>query len=502
MRAPLRPLAPALLLALALGCVKPAGSCTQTSECAANETCDGGVCVRVPNPGGGGTGGGTVPGSYTPVTWSKLQGVQRATFQADSIGADPTTGDVVVAGALSGADYSPWGLSTGAFVARLAGADGTLSATFPPVPFPTFAHGQFRAAVRADGLVLFAATAFAPTTLGALPTIVPPPQGSLVVGLLDALGDPVWAVTVDSTSAATTLVPVAVSARGTDLLVAGTGAGDFGCPTGPTAAATFVALLSGVDGTCVWSRGLATRSVADVEPRDLGDVATGGICAPTGAFFDPQGGTTCASGLWVAALSGADGSTVWATTGSGIVSAVRDLAVSPDGTVTAVGDATGKVSFGGPTVDFGSFTGSFAVAFGPTGTPGAPVRPIEAPYAPKPDAASFVRCAADRLGRVWIAGRYEGQPTLLDTLFPACRPPACAAATFLARLDGNGKVGSFLPLPIAPTTDGQAYADDLVLCATTGTLAHALQLTGSTTVGGAAWSSAGAGDLGVIRIKP
>jgi hypothetical protein len=502
MRAPLRPLAPALLLALALGCVKPAGSCTQTSECAANETCDGGVCVRVPNPGGDGSGGGTIPGSITPVTWAELQGEVNATFQPDSIGADPISGDVVVAGALEGADFAPWGLPTGAFVARLQEADGSLSPTFRPVSFPTFSHGMFRTAVRADGQVLFAATAFDPTTLGTLQTIVPPPQGSLVLGLLDAAGDPVWAVTVDSASAARTLVPVAVSARGTDLLVAGTGAGDFGCATGPTAAATFVALLSGADGTCLWSRGLATGSIADVEPRDLGDVATGGVCAPTGAFFDPQGGTTCTSGLWIAALSGADGSTVWARTGSGNVSAVRNLAVSPDGTVTAVGDAAGKVSFGGPIVDFGSFAGSFAVAFGPTGTPGAPVRPIEAPYAPKPDAASFVRCAADRLGRVWIAGRYEGQPTLLDTLFPACRPPACAAATFLARLDGNGKVGSFLPVPIAPTPDGQAYADDLVLCATTGTLAHALQLIGSTTVGSTAWSSAGAGDLGVLRIVP
>ena len=502
MRAPLRPLAPALLLALALGCVKPAGSCTQTSDCAANEACDGGVCVRVPELGGNGTGGGTLPGAYTPVTWSTLQGEPSATFQPDSIGADPTSGDVVVAGAFSEADFSPGGLPTGAFVERFQGADGTPSATFLPVSFPTFSHGQFRTAVRTDGLVLFAATAFDPTTLGTLPIIVPQPQGSLVLGLLDATGAPVWAVTVDSTSAATTLVPVAVSARGTDLLVAGTGAGNFGCATGPTAAATFVALLSGVDGTCLWSRGLATRSVADVEPRDLGDVATGGVCAPTGAFFDPQGGTTCTSGLWVAALSGADGSTVWATTGAGNVSVVRDLAVSPDGTVTAVGDATGPVSFGGPTVDFGSFTGSFAVAFGPTGTPRAPVRPVEAPYAPKPDAASFVRCAADRLGRVWIAGRYQGQPTLLDTLFPACRPPACAAATFLARLDGNGKVGSFLPLPIKPTADGRAYADDLVLCATTRTVAHALQLTGSTTVGSAAWSSTGVGDLGVIRIMP
>ena len=497
MAAPLRALAPALLAAVALGCVKPAGSCNQTSDCGANETCESGVCVRGPDLGGGGGGGGSLPASYTPVSWFALEGAPLATFHADSVGADPATGDVVVTGAIE-SDFAPWGLPTGAFVTRLSGVDG--SPRGAPASFPTFSHGSFRTAVRADGQVLFAATAFDPTPLGTLFFFAPPPQGSLVVGLLDAAGDPVWAVTVDSASAAATLVPVAASARGSDLLVAGTGAGDFGC--GPTGGATFVALLSGLDGSCLWSRGLATRSIADVEPRDQGDVAVGGVCAPTGAFFDPQGGTTCASGLWVAALSGAGGSTVWATTGAGDVSAVRNLAVSPDGTVTAIGDASGLVRFGAVAVDFGSLTGSFAIPFGPTGTPGTPVRPIEAPVAPEPDAASFASCAADRLGRVWIAGRYVGQPTLLDTLFPACRPPACAAATFLARLDGNGKVGSFLPLPLAPTPGGEAYADDFVLSATAGTLAHALQLTGETTVGGTPWSSAGAGDLGVLRIVP
>ncbi len=497
MRVPPRPLASLVALALSAGCVKPAGSCNQTSDCGANEACDGGVCVRLPDPGGNGGGGGTIPGSLTPVAWSRLEGAAGATFQPDAVGADAASGDVVVAGALAG-DFAPWGLSTGSFLARLSATNG--SPTFPPVAFPTFSHGMFRAAVRADGRILFAGTAFDPTTLGALPTFFPPPQGSLVVGLLDAAGAPVWAVAVDSTSAAATLVPAALAARGTDVLVAGTGAGDFGC--GPTGAATFVALLSGADGACVWSRGLATRSIAAVAPRDQGDVAAGGVCAPTGAFFDPQGGTTCTSGLWVAALSAADGSTVWARTGSGNVSAVRDLAVSPDGTVTVVGDASGQVGFGGPVVDFGTWVGSFAAPFGPTGTPGAPVRPIEAPYAPNPDAASFVRCAADRLGRVWLAGRYSGQPTLLDTLFPACRPPACAGATFLARLDASGKVGSFLPVPLAPTAGGEAYADDLLLFATTGTLAHALQLTGSTTIGGVPWTSAGAGDLAILRIVP
>jgi hypothetical protein len=295
-------------------------------------------------------------------------------------------------------------------------------------------------------------------------------------------------------------VPVAVSVQGSDLLIAGTGAGDLGC--GPTGGQTFVAAISGTDGTCLWSRGFATRSIADVEPRDSGDVVVGGRCDPSGAFFDPQGGTTCTSGLWVAALSATAGApTIWARTGSGAVSAVRDLAVAPDGSVTAVGDASGVVSFGGAApVSFGPYTGSFAARFAADGTPGAVVRPIEAPYATLADAVSFDRCVADRLGKRWLAGRYSGQPTLGGALFPSCRAPGCAAAAFLARLEDDGRVSSFRPLRVGPLADGSAFVDDLVLFATTGTLVRALGFTGYSV--DEPWTSAGPADLGVIRVGP
>ena len=383
--------------------------------------------------------------------------------------------------------------------ARLSGGSGALAWT---IPFPTFSHDRFRTAVLSGGDVVFAATAFDPTTISTW-TFTPPAAGGLVIGRLPAGGGAaLWAIMVSSATASP-IVPVALSARGNDLLVAGTGAGDFGCAGGSTAGATFVAGLSGADGSCLWFRGFATRSIADVQPRDAGDVAVAGVCAPTGPFFDLGGGTTCTKGLWVAALSFADGSTVWAqtSTGTGNVTALRDVAVTPDGTVTVIGDANGAVSFGGTSIDFGPTDGSFAARYGPSGTSGAVVRPIEAPYAPLPDALSFVRCAADRLGKVWIAGRYQGQPTLGGVRFNPCRPPACSAATFLARLEPQGTVSSFLPLRVAPLPDGSAYMDDLVLSATAGTLAHAFQLTGSTTVGSASWTSAGA-DLGVLRIVP
>ncbi|HEX9243269.1 MAG TPA: hypothetical protein VF875_12565 [Anaeromyxobacter sp.] len=485
-------------LAALAGCVKPAGSCHETPDCASGETCDGGVCVRTATfgGGGGGSGGGIEPTAFTSVAWSALQGSPGATFRPDSVGADSISGDVVVAGALDGA-FAPWGLGTGAFVAKVSG----LAAFDWAFPFPTFSHGKLRAAVLPGGDVLFAATALAPTTIGGLPPITPPAQGALVVGRLDAAGNAIWAVSIPSASASATLVPVAAAVLGSDLLVAGTGAGDFGC--GATAGQTFVAALAGANGACLWSRGFATRSIADAEPRDAGDVLVAGICAPTGAYFDPQGGTTCTSGLWVAALSGSTGATLWATTGSGAVSAVRDVAVAPDGSLAVVGDATGSVRFGGAAaIDFGPHAGSFAARFAADGTPGAVIRPIEAPYALLADAASFDRCAADRLGKLWIAGRYRGQPTLGGALFPECRLPACAAATYLARLEGDGSVSSFLPLRVAPLGDGSAFVDDLVLFATTGTLAHALRLTGSTSVGGASWTSVGGGDLGVLRIAP
>ena len=53
----------------------------------------------------------------------------------------------------------------------------------------------------------------------------------------------------------------------------------------------------------------------------------------------------------------------------------------------------------------------------------------------------------------------------------------------------------------AAAPDGGAYADDLVLFATTGTVAHALRFTGQASVGGTSWTSV-AGDLGVVRIVP
>jgi hypothetical protein len=500
MAASLRRLAVLAALAALPACLKPAGSCEQTSDCATGETCNGGVCVRSTSLGGGGSGGGKDPTSFTPVVWPSLQGSTGTTFSVDAIGADPGTGDVVVAGALEGS-FSPWGLSTGAFVAGLAGGTGAFAWA---MPFSTFSHDRFRTAVLPGGDVLFAATIFDPTTIATF-TFTPPAAGALVVGRLPAGGGAaVWALAFPSASATSTLVPSALSVQGSDLLVAGAGAGDFGCLTGSTGGATFAAALSVTDGACQWSRGFGARSIAGIAPRDAGDAAIAGKCTPAGAIFDPSMAATCTGGLYVAALSGVDGTPTWArfSSGAGKVTAVRDLAVTPDGSVTVVGDANGAVSFGGPAVDFGTADGSFAARFDAAGSAAGVVRPIEAPYAPLPDAASFVRCAADRLGKVWLAGRYQGQPTLGGIRFSACRPPSCAAATFLARLEPDGSVSSFLPLRIAPLADGSAYADDLVLFATTGTVAHALRFTGSTSVGGVAWLSQGGADLGVIRIVP
>jgi len=167
-----------------------------------------------------------------------------------------------------------------------------------------------------------------------------------------------------------------------------------------------------------------------------------------------------------------------------------------------IGDATGAVSFGGATVDFGAAEGSFAAIYGATGAPGLVLRPIEAPYAPVPDAASFARGAYDRKGKLWIAGRSYGQPTLGGVLFPPCREPDCSTASFLARIEADGRVSSFLPIRAAAVgKDRAAFVDDFVLFATTGTLAHALRFSGAATVGTSSWSTAEAG-LGVLRIVP
>lgn len=487
------------LAALAAACQGAEGACDTTADCASNERCDGGVCVRVASPGGDGAGGGTDPGTFTPVLWSTLSSSATATFAPVSASADAATGDVLVAGALA-RPFDAWALGTGAFAARRAGATGALTRV---VPFPTFSHGALRTASLPGGGILFAGRAVDPTTLGST-TWVPPAAGTLFAGRLGAAGDPVWVVTVDGTNPAAEIAPVAVAARGADLVVAGTGAGNFGC--GATGGATFAAALDGATGRCLWSRGFANRTLSDTEARPAGDVAVAGLCTPTGASFDPGGGATCTRGLFVAVLRAADGATTWArtTTGAGTVTAVRDLAVGPTGLVAVVGDARGAVAIaGGAATDFGALEGSFVKVLTATGGSGPLLRPVEAPTAPLRDEAILDRGAFDASGRLWIAGRYYGQPTLAGLRFARCRD-TCTTAAFLARVDAPAATpvtGSFLPIRIAEAAGGAAYADDLVLAATTGTVSLSLRFSGDATVGPTRWSTTGAG-LGTLRVVP
>ena len=495
----------ALLLAGAAGCVySPKGRCDAAAECAADERCDAGVCVPSKT-----TLGGVDPTSFTSVTWGRLLGASNATFAVDSVGAD-LAGNVVVSGAVDAAfDFAPSAVGTGAFVVKRAAADG---AACWAVSFPTFSHGElesallprgtvFATAVRQDGDVFFAGTAFDPTAIGSA-LFSPPARGALVFGRLDATGTPLWARSVDDTHLTSPLVPAAVTVNGTgDLLVAGAGSGDFGCAGGDTAGETFAAALSGTDGSCLWSRGFGTRTISDIEPSGATSVVVAGVCTPAGAPFDPGGATTCTKGLFVAVLAAGSGATasLRTTTGAGTVSAVHDLAIAPDGRTTVVGNASGVVNFGGGGIDFGT-EASFAVTFDASGVTTL-VRPVEAPYAADPDALAFSRCAYDLKGRLWIAGRYVGQPTLGGIRFSACRAPGCPAAAFLARLEASGSVSSFLPIRAAPDADGAAYVDDLALFATTGTVAYALRFMGVAPVGGTTWRSA-AEDLGVLRVVP
>ncbi len=495
----MRPARLAVALALSLagaGCVyAPKGRCDTAADCAADERCDGGVCVASTS------GGGIDPTSFTSVTWSQLLGQSNATFAVDSVGAD-LAGNVVVAGAVDAAfDFAPSAVGTGAFVAKRASPGG---AAVWAVSFPTFSHGRFATAVLPGGDVFFAGTAFDPTAIGTVLSYDPPMAGALVFGRLDAGGNPLWARAVADTHLTSPLVPAAVTVSGLgDLIVAGAGSGDFGCASsGDTAGETFAAALSGTDGSCRWSRGFGTQTLSDIEPSGATSVVVAGVCTPAGAWFDPGGATTCTKGLFVAVLSGSSGATasLRTTTGAGTVSAVYDLAIAPDGRATVVGDASGFVNFGGGAIDFGDAVASFAATFDATGVTTV-LRPVEHdPYGSKPDSLAFSRCAYDATGRLWIAGRYVGQPILGGIRFSACRAPACVIAAFLARVEASGSVSSFLPIRAGSTAAG-AYVDDLALFATTGTVAHALRFTGAGTVGTKTWTSLG-GDLAVLRIPP
>ncbi len=511
-RRPFLAIALALALSGAAGCLySPKGRCDTSSDCAASELCDAGVCVRS-------TSGGVDPTSFTSVTWKRLDGQSGATFAIDSVGAD-LAGNVIAAGAVDAA-FDPWAIATGAFALKSEFASG---AVVWAASFPTLSHGEYRSAILPGGTVFktavlpngdvfFAGTAFDPTTIGtALTDYKPSPTaGALVFGRLDALtGSPVWARAVDNTHLTFPLVAAAVAVSGAgDLLVAGVGSGDFGCGSGDTAGQTFAAAISGTDGTCLspgrWSRGFGTQTLSDIEPNGTTTVVVAGMCTPAGAAFDPGGATTCTKGMFVADLNATTGATgsLRTTSGTGTVAAVYDLAIAPDGRKTVVGDASGDVDFGGGTIDFGAAAASFAATFDPAGG-STVVRPIESPYDADPDALAFSRCAYDRTGRLWIAGRYDGQPTLGGIRFSACRAtdsPGCFIAAFLARLDANGAVSSFLPIRAGSNAAG-AYVDDLTLFATTGTVAGALRFTGAGSIGTASWASKG-DDLGVLRIEP
>jgi hypothetical protein len=494
----------AVALAASLGCIQaPKGSCDTRADCTKGEACDGGVCVRVPPVPGNGSGGGTDPTSFSTVAWSNLATSASAAFAPASVSADALTGNVLVGARLDGL-FDPWVAGTGAVVVRAAGSGN------PAVVarFPTFSHGALRTVGLPDGGLLFAGGAVDPTSIGTTFTFLPPITGSLVLGRLDATGDPIWAVTVDGTDPAIRIAPVAVAARGTDLIVTGTGSGDFGCVGGDTGQDTYVAALAGADGRCLWSRGLANRTVSDVEARPAGDVVVGGLCAPSGTTFDPGTGTSCATGLFVAVLNRTTGATTWArfSSGSGTVTEVRDLAVAPDGSVGLVGDGRGLLALGATTLDLGPLETSFATILDGSGSARPGVRPVEAPYAPLPDAVSFAACAFDRSGRLWIAGRYYGQPTVAGTRFTKCRD-TCATAAFLARLDPRAgaapRLASFLPVRVAETSAGVAWVDDLVLAATTGTVAWSFRFSGNAPApaGVSIWNTNTAG-LATVRVVP
>lgn len=497
----------ALAVALAAsGCVyEPKGSCGSSADCAAGESCSAGVCVA----GTRVTAAAADPSGFATVAWAAHLGAAGTTFRVDGIGAD-LAGNVVVGGVVDEPfDFGPGVATSGAFAVQLAAAGGAPAwATF----FPALGHGRFAIAVRPDtGETFFAGAAFEATTIGT--TLVPASaSGTLVVGKLGALGEPLWVVSSPNIAATAPLAPVSLAVRGGDLVVAGTGGVhlDPGCDSTALAggAATFVASLDADTGLCRWVRGLLTKAITGAAPASSGPVIVAGLCQPVGASFDPGDASTCARGLYVAALDGASGDTLWSrhSLGAGTVTAVRDVAVAGDARATVVGDATGSVDLGGGAVDFGAVSArSFAATFSPSGAFTTLVRPVESPDAASPDVASLSRAAYDGSGGLWLAGRYEGQPALGGVRFTACRAPACGAASFVARVDAGGAVaasGGFVPLRAAPDAGGASYADDLVLCATTGTVAHALRLTGDGSVGTLpAWTGA-AGDLAAVRVSP
>jgi hypothetical protein len=226
---------------------------------------------------------------------------------------------------------------------------------------------------------------------------------------------------VDGTHATANLVAVAVAARGTDLVVAGTGSGNFGCVDGDTGEASFAAAIR-ADGSCRWSRGLRTRTISDVEVRDDGNVAVAGVCTPSGPFFDPAPATTCTKGSSSRCSRNGRHAAVGARRhGHG------------DGRKCAISRSPPTAAPRWSATRPGSSTSARARWPSARRRPRSPrptgrrrdelFRPIEAPYAEDPDALALA-LRYDRSGRLWLAGRYAGQPTLGGVRLSACRAPA------------------------------------------------------------------------------
>jgi hypothetical protein len=275
-------------------------------------------------------------------------------------------GDIFVVGQYSAPDLDlgggalGGGGATGVFVAKFSGNNGShvwsrsLSAT-------GFANGS-DIEVDAEGDVIV--TGFFGGTIdfgGGAVTSTDPLRDFYVVELSGADGSHLWSTTFSGAPAMGVglgrLVRVAAGSEGVFVLGSFASTVQLGGATVTTAGESdvFLLKLAGGDGSHVWSRtfgGATTDAGVDVAVDSAGDVLLCGFfTSPTFSLGGPVYGASMLADIFLAKLSGVDGSHVWskAIGGSGNDRATA-LALGSEDRVVVAGTFQSAVDFGSGSV--------------------------------------------------------------------------------------------------------------------------------------------------------
>lgn len=240
-----------------------------------------------------------------------------------------------------------------------------------------------------------------------------------LVAVLEADGSSRWAHTFGD-SGADHVLDVAFDSAG-DVVIAGTFAGSIdlgdGALTSDSAFDGFVAKLAGDDGSARWSRRIGGGG--DQSPAAVG-VDAGGHIVVAGDFLgdlDAGSGKLVATGserdVFVASFDG-DGSARWSRRfGDAQAQRCYDMAVDSQGEIVVTGELSGRIDFGGGSLEAHSAGDIFVAKLAGEDGTHRWSRQLGGPYS-----QAGYGLAVDSRDAVVLSGFYEGEATVGGTPLP------------------------------------------------------------------------------------